>query len=184
VAVRCSGEGTVTLAAAGSTSSGRDGGDDLVDGGDFSGPVLTVHVTGADAGAVDLAAFSVNRPCYLADTRSAAAADESGSISLGNSFTINGQQFMGQDHFLQTFTAGHLIEQDVTGMRRHPYHGHVNHFQIVSMTASDPIYFQVREQCVCTRVYACDKFVCSLQAGTPLMIHATVICFFTGWRLA
>ena len=95
-------------------------------------------------GEPDIAAFAVQRPCYLADTRAAAAVDASATVNLagGNDFTVNGESFVDCTTYLDSFAAGALVELAVDGFAGHPFHLHINPYQIVTMTPDDATYFQ------------------------------------------
>ena len=150
VAVRCSATGTFNLVAAarrrsrrrlqpGGGGGGGMGGDDA-----WTGTALTVEVSGDDAAEPDIDAFAVLRPCYLADTRGAAAVDASAEVNLagGNDFTVNGASFVDYATYLESFAAGALVELAVDGFAGHPFHLHINPYQIVTMTPDDATYFQ------------------------------------------
>lgn len=151
VAVRCSAEGMVRLVAqdgrrrlqgpgpGGPGGPGGLGGQDNA-GAAFTTTVLTLEVAGDDAGQADLPEFVVRRPCYVADTRNAIP-DESGDVEL-RPFSINGAAFSSPDVYVDSFEAGHLVELDVEGIAGHPFHLHVNPFQITAITADDSTYFQ------------------------------------------
>ena len=79
VAVRCSGAGSVDVVA---TIRELDKNQAVVETSWSS--VLTVSVTGTDAGEPDLPSHAVTRPCYLAETRGASA-DQASAVTFGRS---------------------------------------------------------------------------------------------------
>jgi hypothetical protein len=67
----------------------------------------------------------------------------------------------------------------VSGIGNHPYHQHVNHFQITAMSADDPVYFQVGDWgdtifdgagSLTLRFYA-DKFVGRMVVHCHILTH-------------
>ena len=109
----------------------------------WTGTAFSITVTGTEGTATMLPSFSVYRPCYLADTIGAAV-DTSFSVAFDQNFNVNGQKFTTTSTFLGAFTTGQLAQITLADINRHPFHIHVNHFQITSSTsaAADPIYFQ------------------------------------------
>ena len=75
--------------------------------------------------------FSVARPCYLADLRRTAA-DQSLSVGMGpgpDGTRINGRVY-GAPGLTPTVRAGSVVELKLGGMEAHPFHSHVNVFQL------------------------------------------------------
>jgi spore coat protein A, manganese oxidase len=85
----------------------------------------------------------VFHPCYLANTLQATSLDIDSYYDVvfnagGN--TVNGIRYTGD--YLAQIHAGSLVEMRLSGIRGHPVHLHVNHFQISSLQ-SESSYMQV-----------------------------------------
>jgi FtsP/CotA-like multicopper oxidase with cupredoxin domain len=191
-AIRCIGTGTATFGATSSTTvrrqrrlrrnlqQGPPPGGGTTTSSDYTGTILTVNVFSTDQSTVaaDLTPFTVNRPCYLSDTQSLTP-DITSTLSLDAGLLINGASFVDSSTYLETFTPGSLVELAVSGIHMHPYHQHVNHFQITSITADDPIYFQVGDwmdtisdasDSMTMRFYT-DKFAGEMVVHCHLLSH-------------
>jgi len=133
VLVMCSVEGTFTLQSGG----GR---------GVFEGDFATLSVVDTGKSSPEPPSFVVQRPCYLADLTCAKREDMDThwSIYLGR-FHINHQPFVNKSTSLDDsdFTVGSVVEWSVKGSGRHPFHVHVNPFQISEVQSSDPVFHQV-----------------------------------------
>ena len=81
--------------------------------------------------ACDLPVFSVNRPCYLADLRTATV-DQTIAIGLGPVPRINGNEWATSTTYDHTMVVGTAVELTLTGVNAHPFHLHINPFQIVA----------------------------------------------------
>ena len=86
-------------------------------------------LTGDDYGAPDLTPFTVNRPCYLANTLAIPTADATATLALSGGLTINNAKFTDGTTYLSTFQTGQLVELSVSGFNNHPFHLHVNRYQ-------------------------------------------------------
>ena len=93
--------------------------------------VFTVEVTqDPEVDEADLPTFVVNRPCYLADTRSVPSEDCDQHTKFAFEAlepitglqTINRAEFAGPDAFIETFESGKLVEMTLQGSRGHPIH--------------------------------------------------------------
>jgi len=125
--------------------------------------VLQLSITETVGGSVvSLPSTALDRPCYLADLRSATVPDgNSGALALnggGRVVTWNGNgQSMTYANVhtnggtkeswsaIGSFTTGSVYELSVTGANAHPLHMHVQPFQIISMGGADTLsdgYFQ------------------------------------------
>ena len=85
---------------------------------------------------------SVTRPCYLVDLTSTAASSTT-AIDLGPAPSINGNTFATYNTYEATFAVGQVHELALSGIDAHPFHLHVNHFQLTTTptnTAGD--FFQ------------------------------------------
>ena len=103
----------------------------------WTGTALTVVVSGTDEGAADLTSFTMYRPCYLSSTIGA-------TVTSTVSLNIQGLEYVSSTSYESTFTAGTLNQISASGTTAHPFHLHVNHFQLTSVTGySDSAYFQV-----------------------------------------
>ena len=122
------------------TSTGRrrlqgKGGGGMAGGGGGNAGIaqLLATVVATDGGetACDLPVFTINRPCYLADLRSATAAQTT-RIQLGPVPEINGAEFDSSTTYDHTMAVGTVQEFDLNGVNAHPFHLHINSFQIVA----------------------------------------------------
>jgi FtsP/CotA-like multicopper oxidase with cupredoxin domain len=152
----------------------------------WEGNVLTLNVL--DGGAVEapLPLFRVNRPCYLATTISDTPSVVLDPINLGGgTFGINLVRFPGEGQFIDTMPVGALVEWAVSGIRGHPFHLHINHFQIVASPEQSP-YFQVGDwhgedhcapciSCVTTPVYLS-------HFRSSVMHSARRLLYVCGWK--
>ena len=122
------------LQPGGGGGGGGGGGDGTTS---WTGVALTLVVSGTDEGAADLTPFTMNRPCYLSSTIGAA-------VSASESLTITRLSYVSSSTYESTFTAGTVNEIAVSGTTAHPFHLHVNHFQLATVSGySDATYFQV-----------------------------------------
>ena len=132
------------LPGGGGTTTG--GGGQTATAGKWTGVALTVVASGAHAGqASAVPSFAVTRPCYLASTLGATA-DTVEAIRLGPLPNFNRNRFSGEDSYEASFAAGSLVQLEVSGVLGtggHPFHTHVNPYQIVQMTPRDSTYYQV-----------------------------------------
>ena len=151
----CSGAGTATLAASAVNFAGIDS-----HAVQATGTWVSIVVSGTATG-TSLPTFTVKRPCYLVNTRDETVSDvknqasfamtmsESGSPPV-ISYLINGAKFSSATTYLKTFATGQLLEFTLTGTNAHPFHPHVNAYQITALSgaAFDSNYFQVRIQLI------------------------------------
>ncbi|KAL1520610.1 hypothetical protein AB1Y20_022184 [Prymnesium parvum] len=98
-------------------------------------PEMDTHIAyieATDEGDVpcDLPTFEVNRPCYLVDLRGAVP-DKTISFQLGPTPNINGETFHSATHFMDTLPVGKVIQYSLSGLVLHPFHNHINSFQII-----------------------------------------------------
>lgn len=113
---------------------------------EIDGVLLAVTVVSPAAGAVDDADLpdnvAVHRPCYLANTLKGSP-DASFGISLGGGeLVVNNEAFSSPTTYLNAdtpFETGQLVQLNVEGISFHPFHIHVNPFQLQSKLSS---YFQ------------------------------------------
>eukprot|EP00613_Pedinella_sp_CCMP2098_P039795 CAMPEP_0171790444 /NCGR_PEP_ID=MMETSP0991-20121206/65729_1 /TAXON_ID=483369 /ORGANISM="non described non described, Strain CCMP2098" /LENGTH=522 /DNA_ID=CAMNT_0012400047 /DNA_START=485 /DNA_END=2053 /DNA_ORIENTATION=+ len=103
----------------------------------FNGTVLSINVT-MDEDEFEyesLPAFEVHHPCYLASTMGVSLENVDASIEVVlKAGEINGVRFQGEGNYLQTVPVGALVELNVIGIDSHPFHAHINHFQVVEMS--------------------------------------------------
>ena len=83
-----------------------------------------------------LPTFQVNRPCYLTDLTSATPS-ATHTIALAPVPQINGQAFVDSTTYQHTMTVGTVNQIDLTGVNAHPFHLHVNSFQLVAPPNDD-----------------------------------------------
>lgn len=151
VAVRCTAAGSYTLESeegvAGGAGKGRRRLHQMGENaGDFVGSLATITVADGSETATTLPGFSVRRPCYLADLRCAEATEVDSTFTVAlRPFTVNDQAFVDSDTPLTggSFATGSLLEWTITGTGGHPFHLHVNPYQIQTLTTTDTDYFQV-----------------------------------------
>ena len=109
----------------------------------YTGPALTVRIEPSDAPAqtADLASFAVHRPCYMADT----TAIDANLVDASAELVVGSMDFGGEEEYLGTslpLETGMLVELRVDGIDNHPFHQHVNPFQLQTIDTNDANYFQ------------------------------------------
>ena len=57
--------------------------------------------------------------------------------------TINGVTFVSSTSYAATMTVGTVVEYSLRGTNAHPFHNHINSFQLVTVADSANGYFQV-----------------------------------------
>lgn len=129
--VRCpAGTYTWSVGAAGGRRLQKGGG-----GGPGNEPMsqdlATVQVTADGDTQCSLPTFEVNRPCYLVDLKGTAA-DQTQSIRMGPVPNINDVSFTSETTYLASLTAGTVIQYDLGGVAAHPFHNHINSFQLTT----------------------------------------------------
>ena len=87
----------------------------------FTSLLATVVATDSGDSQCDLPTFSVNRPCYLVDLRSAAAA-QTVAFNLGPPPTINGVSYVSSTSYAASMPVGSIIEYSLSGVSGHPFH--------------------------------------------------------------
>mmetsp|Transcript_18920 Transcript_18920/g.38995 ORF Transcript_18920/g.38995 Transcript_18920/m.38995 type:complete len:800 (-) Transcript_18920:198-2597(-) len=152
--------------------------DDGGGGVDFT--VLTVSVAAASTAptAEDLPMFTVHRPCYLANTVGSSPT-QSANLALSGGFTLNNAKFMEGVALSGTFDTGNLGSISLTGTNNHPFHMHVNHYQITTLTgAADTTWFQVGDwhdvmygMTGATVQFYLDRFAGHMVAHCHLLVH-------------
>ena len=98
------------------------------------GLILTVEVSGTETTAPELPTFNPLRPSYLQSLLFYEGTMNTETVTLDDD-EVNGQQFVSHDHYIfeiqqgevQDWTIGGVLDDDEM---EHPYHVHVNHFQI------------------------------------------------------
>jgi FtsP/CotA-like multicopper oxidase with cupredoxin domain len=83
-----------------------------------------------------LPTFQINRPCYLADL-TGATPDATHTIALAPVPQINGQAFVDSTTYQHTMNVVSVNQIDLTGVNAHPFHMHVNSFQLTATPADD-----------------------------------------------
>ena len=73
---------------------------------------------------------SVTRPCYLVSLLDAAPTSTT-AIGLGPAPSINGNSFATYNTYEASFAVGAVHTLSLSGIDAHPFHLHVNHFQLV-----------------------------------------------------
>jgi len=85
------------------------------------------------------------RPAYLQDTRSAAQPDCSCATSLGlggNTRWVAGHLWSGPSSYVHVSPANAIVERQVAGVAKHPYHAHTYPFQLLATPGGDDPYFK------------------------------------------
>ncbi|KAJ1632192.1 hypothetical protein T492DRAFT_868644 [Pavlovales sp. CCMP2436] len=100
-----------------------------------SGTLATIIVSGTAGSGVDLSFFSVHRPCYLVDLRSAPV-DNTFSIDFAGR-DVNGERLAMSPVALTTIAAGTVSEWRVFGLSTHIFHLHINPYQITAGLSTD-----------------------------------------------
>ena len=126
--------GRATGPNAGERGTGRDGGREG-ETDSVEGLVLTLEVSSSGISAQpDLPYVRVQRPCYLANTLEATP-DVTQSLSLGGGgLVLNGQVYESGSYLNADtpFETGQLVQLKLSGIDFHPFHMHVNSYQITS----------------------------------------------------
>jgi FtsP/CotA-like multicopper oxidase with cupredoxin domain len=102
----------------------------------------TVVATASGEAECELPTFQINRPCYLVDLTGTTPA-QTVSLNLGPVPNINDASYVSSTTYVATMTVGTVVQYNLGGVNAHPFHNHVNHYQIVADpadTASD--YFR------------------------------------------
>ena len=103
---------------------------------------MLATVVASDVGdtTCDLGSFSVARPCYLVDLSgtigaSAPTVSSTTTISLGPAPQISGAEFSSSTTYLASFAVGAVHELSLTGVNAHPFHLHINSYQLAAAPA-------------------------------------------------
>ena len=84
--------------------------------------------------------FRAVKPDYLADLRDVTAVEKTVDLDFeggGGTCTVNGNAFVsGTDSVDHTLEIGKVYDYSLTGTNGHPFHLHVNSFQIISVRPS------------------------------------------------
>lgn len=106
---------------------------------DFEGQTLmTVEVAGTDVGSTDLETWSPEYPAYLTSLTSTAPSDGCGCATVmepcdsDRDKTCINQNLFDADVYVHTVEFGSVVERELNGVHKHPYHQHVYPFQLVS----------------------------------------------------
>eukprot|EP01084_Bolivina_argentea_P016471 30826_1 len=133
VAVRCNVAGIYTI-----TTNNINPTDNVIIANIVASDPFSAHTN------VDLTPFNPIRPQYLHSLLDVDVSEfNTETISIerfGLSFTINGQLFNGKDEYLiDDIQAGSLQQWTILRANAHPFHIHINHFQVVNggITGSD-----------------------------------------------
>jgi len=157
VMVRCTTAGSYTLASA--EASGRPaasnraahrppGGGGFGGGGSnvWTGDIASITVTDDSSTAdADLSTYTINRPCYLVDLTSATPTNNDFTLEFQGGATpmINGASFVDSTTYVTTMASGTMNEWAVDGNNGHPFHLHINPYQIADTSlCGDDLYVQ------------------------------------------
>ena len=136
VVLKCANAGTMTF---GSVSGGNN---DFVQNEILKFDVVSSNASNPDG---DLARFHPYRPNYLADVYNAPAADVvTKTVDFqggGGTCTINGQVWDGNTA-TGTMETGSIQEWNVLGNGGHPFHLHVNSYQLKSVSGSSDGFYE------------------------------------------
>lgn len=119
----------------------------------YEGDVLELIIDGTPVSSENLSTVVVNRPCYLADLMGATVAEANkhsldlqvgqggGQIrwNTGAWFTLGSDMPQNDDDLIETalgqVPVGEIIEIELNSVHQHPFHMHVNHFQLFDATS-------------------------------------------------
>lgn len=99
--------------------------------------MLTVNVAGSTISSSDLSAWTPDYPDYLADLTSTSSTNgcDCETAFRGcddeDKTCVNGELF-DKSVYIHTIEFGSVVEREIRGMNRHPYHQHVYPFQLVN----------------------------------------------------
>jgi FtsP/CotA-like multicopper oxidase with cupredoxin domain len=145
IAVRCPETGTFTISS--KTDIGQYG---------YSGPIFNLEVLpngGMQDGPIQDGDFEQKDyflPEYLTDLRHETSVDDTHYVKLevigepddpASNYQFNGKNFPGEQAYEHKMKLGSLQEWTLDGIDLHPFHIHINHFQLVNLTSSngDPV---------------------------------------------
>jgi len=105
--------------------------------------LATVTVTDQGDTTCTPSVFTVKRPCYAADIRSATATTTT-DLRMGPAPNINDAPFADSNTFESTHTIGTVTDFTLGGISAHPFHLHINPFQLTTDPPTDTYggYFQ------------------------------------------
>jgi FtsP/CotA-like multicopper oxidase with cupredoxin domain len=107
---------------------------------EFVCDLIELHVQASDFNEPDIPTFEAYRPDYLADLTTYSGEKETWALDFGGTngeCLVNGAKYMGPENGPNAeFMVGGVVEFEVTGIEWHPFHLHVNPFQLVGM--NDP----------------------------------------------
>ena len=105
-------------------------------------------------------------------------AGSSACLRVGSAPRINGMTFSDYTTYLDSFEVGTVNQLDVQGMNRHPFHLHVNSYQIASTpTGTHGGYFAVGDWHVDTRIKpGAPPNSCSLATASQSSLLACCRC--------
>uniref|UniRef100_A0A7S4BW91 Plastocyanin-like domain-containing protein n=1 Tax=Chrysotila carterae TaxID=13221 RepID=A0A7S4BW91_CHRCT len=106
-------------------------------------PLVTIVAVDRNDVACELPTFSVARPCYVVDLRQAVPTNSLNWV-LGPTPFINGNVFSAGEHeHAAEISLGQVVDMEVSGVDEHPFHIHVNPFQLTeALSDSYEGYFQ------------------------------------------
>jgi len=105
--------------------------------------IATVRVTGSETPMSALSTFHPLRPSYLQSLLFYDGAVNTESVEFRGR-NVNGQEFTGHDDYLFEITSGDVQEWTIGGVlggngdATHPFHVHVNHFQLMDCEENHP----------------------------------------------
>ena len=99
--------------------------------------LLTLTVTAsASTAAPALPTTTLPRPCYLVDLTGTTSASTT-AINLGPAPQINGNSFATATTYEASFAVGSVHTLSLDGIDAHPFHLHVNHYQLQTTPADN-----------------------------------------------
>lgn len=110
--------------------------------------IMTINVVENEndkgSGEEELEPFSVDRPCYLADLTNVEIEDEKEPLTIDfdcipdpGECNVNDIPWKDKNTFMREYPLGSVQEIELMNPGGHPYHQHVNPFQIHSITLGD-----------------------------------------------
>lgn len=150
--------------------------------------MLTVSVTGSSVSSTDLVAWEPSYPAYLSDLTSTSATNGCNCetafrpCDVEDKTCVNGELF-DKSKYIHTVQFGSVVERDLRGVNRHPYHQHVYPFQLVAgvdnlSDADENVYFQTGDWhdviLMDTNGAVTGRYVADVHDGV-IMLHCHIL---------
>jgi len=151
--------------------------------------MLTINVSGSTVSSSDLDAWAPEYPAYLTDLTSTSSTNGCDCETAfrrcdddDDKFCVNGELF-DKSVYIHTVEFGSVVEREIRGMNRHPYHQHVYPFQLVDGVnnlndADQNTYFQTGDWhdviSIDTNRAVTARYVADVHDGV-LMLHCHIL---------